>query len=262
MSAPLSLLQQIQSASPVDAWQAIFDCAWEICSQPLSVGSAKGEVTQRDRQIGAIDLFLSSAAYDLWEEFERSSERTAEALTNWWSQRSHGRAVLILDALSLREIPWILQGAKDRGFKLHSVKVTGAELPADTTSFAKALGLAQRSLLENKRAGQNHRLSGACTDSVDLPWKDCERLIKSEPAWVLWHHWPDSRVHDLSVAGKGLDALTAEVATHLTSDDFWAFIDRLATGRRVVITSDHGYAASGLFADASPEEGTASQRFI
>ena len=30
-------------------------------------------------------------------------------------------------------------------------------------------------------------------------------------------------------------------------------VERLATGRRLVITSDHGYAASGLFAD-TPED--------
>jgi hypothetical protein len=254
MSAPLELLECIQSASAVEAWQAIFDYAQKICSAPLSVGSASAEVTRRDRHLGAIDLLLSCAAYDLWREFEQSSERTAEALINWWSAQSQGRAVLILDALSLREIPWILQGATDRGFKIHSVKVTGAELPGDTTSFAKALGLPQRSALENNRAGQSYRLPGAHSDTVDLPWSDCANLIGSEPSWVLWHHWPDSRVHDLSVAGKGLDALTTEVATQLMSSDFWALIDRLATGRSVVITSDHGYAASGLFADVSNEE--------
>ena len=40
----------------------------------------------------------------------------------------------------------------------------------------------------------------------------------------------------------------------LTSDDFWGFVERLATGRRLVITSDHGYAATGLFSDAADEQ--------
>src|SRR5690606_25471606 len=38
-----------------------------------------------------------------------------------------------------------------------------------------------------------------------------------------------------------------------SSDDFWAFVERLATGRRLVITSDHGYAATGYFPDADGE---------
>lgn len=39
------------------------------------------------------------------------------------------KAVLILDGLSLRELPWLLQGAKERGFKLHEVSASASELP-------------------------------------------------------------------------------------------------------------------------------------
>ena len=31
-------------------------------------------------------------------------------------------------------------------------------------------------------------------------------------------------------------------------------VERMATGRRLVITSDHGYAASGMFADVGDKE--------
>ena len=34
-------------------------------------------------------------------------------------------------------------------------------------------------------------------------------------------------------------------------DDFWAFVDRMRKGRRLVITSDHGYATS-KWADRDP----------
>ena len=40
----------------------------------------------------------------------------------------------------------------------------------------------------------------------------------------------------------------------LTSDDFWALVERLTTGRRLVVTGDHGYAASGLFPDTVDAE--------
>ena len=49
--------------------------------------------------------------------------------------------------------------------------------------------------------------------------------------------------------------LTRDVAAQLSSDDFWAFVERLATGRRLIITSDHGYAATGYFPDADGEVG-------
>jgi hypothetical protein len=53
-----------------------------------------------------------------------------------------------------------------------------------------------------------------------------------------------AKLHDGSGAGQGLEPLTKDVAEQLSSDDFWAFVERLATGRRLVITSDHGYAAA------------------
>jgi hypothetical protein len=62
-------------------------------------------------------------------------------------------------------------------------------------------------------------------------------------------------VHDGAVAGQGLETLTRDAADQLNSDDFWAFVERLATGRRLVITSDHGYAATGYFPDADGEVG-------
>ncbi len=88
-----------------------------------------------------------------------------------------------------------------------------------------------------------------------MPWKDCERLINGAPNWVFWHHWPDSKMHDVAVAGQGLDTLTRDAAEQLNSDDFWSFVERLATGRRLVITSDHGYAATGYFPDSEGEVG-------
>ena len=147
--------------------------------------------------------------------------------------------------------PWLIHGAVERGYAVHSAEPTGAELPADTTPFAKALAFGQRSALENNRVGSGHRLSGARTDSVDLPWHECVDLVDASPDWVLWHHWPDERMHDLSSPGNGLATLAEEAATQLASDDFWALVGRLTTGRKLVITGDHGYAATGLFPDTA-----------
>src|SRR6185312_3796761 len=40
----------------------------------------------------------------------------------------------------------------------------------------------------------------------------------------------------------------------LASDGFWSFVDRLATGRRLLVTSDHGYAACGEFHDLGGDQ--------
>jgi len=244
----------LQQAPPADAWSAIFNHAWQICSQTISTGNAVKEVVARDRSLADVDHYLATAGWDLWADYETSAPRTANLLTKWWASHSPGRAILILDAFSLREAPWILSQAADRGYTVHKAQPTGAELPADTTPFAKALGFAQRSALGNNGAGNAHVFSGAQTDSVDIAWKDCAALIGSEPDWVFWHHWPDHRLHDHDDPGKGLQTLTAEVNAHLTGDAFWSLVDRLAAGRRLVITADHGYAASGQFPDSNKEE--------
>lgn len=254
MALTLSTLQILQAKSPDEAWQAIFEYACNICTPEIVGGKPATEVTRRDRAVGDLDLFLATAGWDLWTLYETVVQRTSAALIQWWESQSSGRAVLILDALSLRESPWIIHGATKRGFTVHNVRATGAELPADTTPFAKALGFSQRSSLGNNGAGSAHKLTGARTESTDIAWKDCADLIGSEPDWVFWHHWPDHRLHDHDEAGKGLLTLTLEVQEHLTSNDFWNLVERLATGRRLVITSDHGYAASGLFPDSDKNQ--------
>lgn len=254
MTLPLPLLRGAAIAPPNEAWMTLFDEAWRVCSPPLSGKNARAHVLHRDGELASLDLFLATAGWDLWAAYEGAVVRTSQMLVDWWAAQSGGRAVLILDGLSLREAPWIVHGAAQRGFKVHTTRVTGAELPPETTPFAKALGVAQRSSLENNGAGSLFRLQGARTETGDLPWAESERVVGPEPRWVFWHHWPDSRVHDLSGAGQGLDALTIDVASRLNDDAFWSFIERLATGRRLVITSDHGYAASGLFSDASDDQ--------
>ena len=255
MALTASALQALTQGSDADAWRIIVDQAVEIARKPLAAVNASSEVVRRDREIGTLDLFLSSSGWDLWSAFGDSVERTSDRLTRWWAEPFSAKAVLILDGLSLRELTWLLQGAKERGYTTHEVAACASELPGDTNEFARALGFASRSKLQNNGGGLAHRLQTASTETVDLPWKDCEALVGSAPNQVFWHHWPDAKLHDGSGAGQGLEPLTKDVAEQLSSDDFWAFVERLSTGRRLVITSDHGYAATGYFPDADGEVG-------
>ncbi len=253
MALDAEVLHSLTKGAPEDTWPVIIDKVVEIASKPLAAGDAPNEVTRRDREIGALDHFLSSAGWDLWQAFGDTVERTSDRLIRWWSEPYSAKAVLILDGLSLRELPWLLQGAKEHGFTLHEVTANASELPGETNEFAQALGFGSRSQLQNKGGGLAHKLQPAHTECADMPWKDCTGLVTSTPNWVFWHHWPDSKVHDGSGAGQGLDTLTRDAAEKLGSADFWAFVQCLATGRRLVITSDHGYAATGYFHDAKGE---------
>jgi hypothetical protein len=250
MALDIDFLNCLINETSKEAWRIIIDKTIEITSSPLGINNATSEVTKRDREIGAIDHFLSSSGWELWRTFGKDVEHNSDCLIRWWDEPYTAKAILILDGLSLRELPWLLEGAKERGFNLHHIMANASELPAKTTPFAKALGFSSRSQLQNNDGVFSHYLQPAQTESVDMPWKDCENLVNSSLNWIFWHHYPDSKIHDDSGAGQGLSPLTRHIAEQLTSDDFWAFVEKLATGRRLVITSDHGYAATEVFTDA------------
>jgi hypothetical protein len=246
MPLPLDLVRRLESAKPADAWRSILDYAWDLFAKPVPGNLAASEVMRRDRESGAIDLFLATAGFDLWASSRDTGLANSQALASWWLNNAPGRAVLILDGLSLREIPWILEAAGNQGYKIHSARANLAELPPETTPFAKALGFAQRSALEaNGAGGGEHSFQGATTEAGNMPWAECVACIGSYTGFVLWHYWPDIRIHDPT--GASLESLAREAADKLTSKDFWLLIQRLTMGRRLVITSDHGYAATGHF---------------
>jgi hypothetical protein len=248
MALSPDLLTIVLTAPPAEAWQSIAVHLWDEFHPPIS-GSVEAEVVRRDRSLTELENVLSGTAWDLWDAFESVVPRTSHALAEFWRRGSGGKAILILDGLSLRETPWLIVGAHERGYTIHKSLPTGSELPAETTAFANALGFSQRSSLENNGASNTHKLPGAATESCDLPFADCVNRVGAQPGFVFWHHWPDEQMHELSGPGLAVGKLAKETHSRLMSDEFWAFIERLTTGRRLVITGDHGYAATGLFPD-------------
>jgi hypothetical protein len=253
MPLPADLLTTVLTSPPAEAWGRIADHLWAEFQAPIS-GAANAEVVRRDRSLTELDNVLSGTAWDVWDTFEQVVPRASQALVGFWGRVSGGKGVLILDGLSLREAPWLLLGAQERGYTIHQSSALGSELPAETTAFANALGFSQRSALENNGASSTHKLPGAATESCDLPFADCVNRVGSQPGFVFWHHWPDEQMHDLSGPGDGLRKLAKETQTRLMSDEFWSFVERLTTGRRLVITGDHGYAATGLFPDLDDKD--------
>jgi hypothetical protein len=251
-----SILSEVTGQPAAAAWSGIAAHLREEFFAPIAGADAEGEVVGRDRRLAGLDNVLSGSAWDLWQEFEGVVPRASQGTIAFWNGTTSGKAVIILDGLSLREAPWLLEQARGRGYKLHRSEVRGAELPGETTPFARSLGFAQRSALDNNEAGAAHKLTGAFTACSNLPWKDCVEMVGAQSAVVFWHHWPDERLHDLSGPGLGLRKLAKEAHAALVSDDFWSFVDRLATGRRLVITSDHGYAACGEFHDLTGDQAT------
>ena len=127
MPLPLSLVRTLQTGTAEEAWKAIFDFSWDTCA-PGFDDKIKPNVIDRNRQMADVDLFLATAGWDLWVAYPSAVTRTCDALADWWGSHDAGRAVLILDGLSLRETPWLLEGAKKRGYAIDQACATGAEL--------------------------------------------------------------------------------------------------------------------------------------
>jgi len=225
----------LDSQSPQDAWAEIFSAL-----QSLS-RSSSSPVALHDATV-IPDRLLTEAAWELWEAFPMHAEKTSGNLKGW--AVGSGKAVLILDALSLRELPILMGAAEARGIQPVQVKVTGSECPSTTDHFAKSLGLPSRSALANDgKPGTFALFGGDCyTDVVSLPFEDC--AVPPTPNLVIWHSWLDDLIH---LQQKLPDQIASIATSTLQSDGFWNFINRLRQGRGLIITSDHGYAVSKRF---------------
>lgn len=253
MALPTATLDSLLMGASLDAWNAIRDELKQNCCAPIT-GKEVDEMIQREKQCESLELALSGGSWTLWNSFIEDVPAASQRLLDWWISGHGGKAVLILDGLSVRELPILLAEAEARGFNINESDILGSEIPAETNAFAKALGFSHRGSLDNNGAGGAHKLTGAYTLTNDLPWKDLAESIPAESKIVAWHEWPDNRVHEYSEQGEGIRKLLPEVVEQLKSDDFWALAAKLCQGRELVITSDHGYANTGAFRDADPDE--------
>lgn len=221
---------------PAAAWAAIFSALLDMARESSSPVALHDATVIPDR-------LLTEAAWELWEAYPEHAVKTSATLKEWTNTGS-SKAVLILDALSLRELPVLSSAAQARGITPLRVAITGAECPSTTDLFAKAIGLPARSALANdKKPGTLALFGGQCsTDVVSLPFEDC--AVPPSPNMFLWHTWLDDLIH---LQHKSPDQVASLASSVLQGDGFWRLIDKLRQGRRLVITSDHGYAVSKRF---------------
>ena len=246
-------LQSLLAAPAPAAWQGIRDHLASIWVDPYDPHHVLAEARARDESLAQLELALSHSVWPLWYDFSASVPRVSDRLAESWKAHTGGCAILILDALSLREMPLLLRGAEDAGFTIHHQDVVASELPPETTTVARALGFSSRAALENN-GGKSLLFPGAFTATNGLPWVDAAANISHSPGILYWHQWMDEDVHQCSSVNGGFDAFFRKACQELTVESFWAFIRKLATGRRVIITSDHGYARTSGFHNAGSEE--------
>ncbi len=231
-------------SDPTKVWTEVF-----ARLRDLALNCEKG--TGLDRTTIIPDRLLAESAWSLWEQFPQHAPSAIDEIKRFWvSPGPSGTAVLILDALSLRELHLLVSGAAQRGLSPSRIEVRGAEIPTETDQFAAAIGLPQRSSLSNNRSPATFTFGGpdVYADFLSQPFADCVGFVGSTPRLFLWHEWPDKPlIHGNADKDDGPDTVARETKKQLLSDGFWQFVDRLRQGRRLVITGDHGYAVSRSF---------------
>lgn len=229
----------LEATPPVVAWKSLHSWLLEQALALPDSAALQNATVQPDR-------LLTEAAWTLWEAYPTLPNRTASLLNEWWETNSHGgRAVLILDALSLRELRFLLAGADARGIKPTQVAVSASEVPSDTEAFAASLGAPGRASLAGgvPPAGFQLQAPHLHTAILQGPFEHCLGDVKPVPSLLLWHPWLDDMIHSKMKPVQ----LAAAAQRELQSDGFWLLVNRLRQGRKLVITSDHGYAVSELF---------------
>ncbi|MBQ8111586.1 MAG: hypothetical protein IJ146_00125 [Kiritimatiellae bacterium] len=227
------LLLAAHPASPAVTWHGVAQALAQ-----LALGASSPEELHRMTVLP--DRILAESAFDLWKAFPTAAPRTSARLAQWCTG---SKAVLIMDALSLREMKVIVEEAKRRELAV-SAEVTFSEAPSDTTAFAKALGTPTRaSLANNGKSGSFKLFGGRCsTDSTSVPFEDVP--VPPVPSVVIWHSFVDDLIHAGNKTAAEVFKLTRQ---QLQDDGFWKLVDALRTGRQLVITSDHGYADAAKF---------------
>lgn len=220
------------------------------CSLFAKLGELAQQLSRNDlhKAVLVMDRLLAESAWDLWLKYQDTAPRTASKLITWWQQpTSYGRAVLVLDALSLRELPVLLKSAEQYHVIPTQVGTTGAEIPSDTDQFAQMLGATSRSSLKYNQKSQKFLLGQQVyTDVLDLPFADCVSSVPNVPDVFLWHTWIDNHIHQDNMTPSQLYQL---IPKGLQDAGFWSLVNRLRQGRHLVITADHGYAESKVFSE-------------
>jgi hypothetical protein len=241
------------TVDPAETWTAIFARLRELSLSNPGAAALHRETIVPDR-------LLAESAWDLWQQFPRCAPTVVGELKRFWiSAAGVGTAVLILDGLSLRELPLIVAAGQQRELSPVRVEVRGAEVPTETDQFAEALGLPSRSKLYNNKASGTFVFAGpdVYTDVLDSPFVDCVGAISTNPRLFVWHKWPDEPLIHLHEDKKdGPAVVAAQTKNELSADGFWKLVDRLRQGRRLVITGDHGYADANTFSNEEKNEET------
>jgi hypothetical protein len=129
--------------------------------------------------------------------------------------------------------------------------VAGSEIPSDTDRYAAALGLPGRAVLKSQKAPPSFKLVTDADVYVDtyqhLPFEESAARVPTSKNIFIWHGWPDDALHEKAGTEDAFFRFIEHTDSVIQSEGFQSFLQAVARGRELLITSDHGYANANDF---------------
>ena len=151
-------------------------------------------------------------------------------------------AVVVFDGCSLREVPRLIQLARDSGREVRSVRCGRAALPSDTEAFVgRRLDLGLPEIGPSKLTSRAELRERNIRCFYFGNPGDYHTIDESDGALLLWSRFPDQRYTDSTAVDETLyDALWdgLELVWQRT-------VQAVPPDRPVLVTSDHGYVFLG-----------------
>jgi len=244
---PLALLERLIEPGPRLPW--IVD--WlqsEVWSEKrFSALSAEEYLLQGEKLVHEAEELLAKAAYQFYDELAAAAA-DAKTLAPLLTGKT---AVVIFDGASLREAPIFLNKAKESGFRAVEQGISFAALPSDTVDFVDQRLLGKRvppKLLPQRQELKDRKVK-ACyfADAISSQTVECAE----GQGVLLWSAFPDVTYRDSE----------ARFARHFAGmpslyDAAWKnTVMQVPRGRRVLVTSDHGYIFLGAGFDSTRPDG-------
>lgn len=191
-----------------------------------------------ESKVNELEEIISSAAYRLYDEFlgEVPHDRDVSEII----EGEDPFAIVIFDGLSLREIPVLLKLAETSGFVVQETGASYSALPTETTDFIEhrlKFGSISPSQLPKRKGLREKGIAGYYYDNPNQ-----QHLLESDSkGLLLWSAFPDNTYSD---SGARFPQHFEQIR-QLLETAWLNTIQQIPRGRKILVTSDHGYVYFG-----------------
>ena len=193
---------------------------------------------QGEKEVNAFEELLAAAAWRIYDELltPPSSERDLSTFLEGQEPRS----AVVFDGLSLREVPAVLRLAEQARLEIQTVGFSLAAVPGDTMEYVEqrlGAGRVAPSQLRSRRELAERGIKAYYYSHQNQQ----HRLEENGETLLLWSAFPDNTYAD----SPARFPQHFEQIHSLLETAWLNTIQQLPKGRRILITSDHGYVFFG-----------------